>query len=320
MTQEDWSGRLVARLHGAHLLLGLLPALFLVAALLRAAASGFTPSPEDYPRVRYRPGPAADVILSTWRGNGLRAPDRIVAVWGLAEDGSALDEQGPGLGTALRLAAAGARLRLYDPRLLDAARDLLGERVEFHADPYEAAAGATDLLLDAELAAFAAPDLDRLAAVMPGGAVWDCLGRWELAALRERGLAAFAIGGPGWPPWLDPEYRAFVTELRAATPADARLLLWPSAPPDPSPRGRWYLLLAYDLAPRAVLLPEAELASGTAVQYRDWVGKLGAHLRAGTFAAELPAALRASGATHLLRFAARADFRRADWTLEEAPR
>lgn len=320
MAREDWSGRLAARLHGAHLLLGLLPALFLVAALLRAAASGFTPGPEDYPRVRYRPGPAADVILSTWRGNGLQPQDRIVAVWGLADYGGGLDEQAPGLGTALGLAAAGARLRLHDPRLLDAARERLRGQAEFYDDPYAAAAGATDLLLDADLADFAAPDLDRLAAAMPGGAVWDCLGRWDPAALRDRGLAAFAIGGPGWPPWLDPEYRAFVAELRTATPADARLLLWPSAPPDPSPRGRWYLLLAYDLAPRAVLLPEAELASGTAVQYRAWVGELGRRARAGTLAAELPAALRASGATHLLRFAARADFRRADWRLEKAPR
>ncbi|RMH02590.1 MAG: hypothetical protein D6702_08505 [Planctomycetota bacterium] len=312
--------RLVRGLARMHLALALVPLLFLAAALARAAGAGFTPAPDDYPRVRYRPGPAADVVLATWRQAGIDPADRVVAVWGLADAGREPEPDGPGLGTALRLAEAGARLRLCDPRLAGRTLDLpAGGRTEVEADPWSALDGATDLLLDSDLPLFAGADPDRLAAALPpGGGVFDCLEALDGPALRDRGLAWFPVGGPGWPPWLDPDFRAFADRLRDELPADARLLLWPERPPVPSPRGRWYLLLAYELAPRAVLLPEPELASGTAVQYRQWVRRLGSGFD------RSPAAARAvaekEGATHLLRFVPRADFRAEDWRLEEVRR
>lgn len=319
MASEGALDRLARGLCRLHLVLAAVPLLFLAAALVQATGSGFEPSPEDYPRVRYRPGPAADVILNTWRGNGIRPQDRVVAVWGLADaDTEGLDRQAAGLLTALKLGEAGARLRLHDPRFLAEAEALVGNAAEYFADPLEAARGATDLLLNAELDAFASAELDALAAAMPDGAVFDCLDRWDRAAVRATGLAYFVIGGPGWPPWLDPELRAFVEEVRAATPEDARLLLWPERAPTPSPRGRWYLLLAYELAPRAVLLPEAELASGTAVQYREWVDQLTGSMKA--LRADRARAIEQTGATHLLRFVPQADFRLQDWRLEELPR
>ncbi len=302
-----------------HLLLALVPLAFLAAAFVRAADSGFTPGPEDYARVRYRPGPAADSVLATWRGRGIPPEERVVAVWGLADaDAGALDRDSAGLMTALQLGEAGARLRLCDPRFLADAEALVGNAAEYFADPYEAARGATDLLLNSDRAEFAAPDLARLAAAMPGGAVFDCLEAWDGEAARERGLAYLPIGGFGWPPWLDSDFQAFVAEVRAGTPEDARILLWPERRPVPSPRGRWYLLLAYELTPRAVLLPEAELASGTAVQYRQWVRRVSR--RWPELRGSLPQAVEAARASHLLRFVPQADFRGQDWRLEELPR
>jgi hypothetical protein len=311
----DGPARWLLRLH---LALAALPLLFLAAALAGAAGSGFTPEPEDYPRVRYRPGPAADVVLATWRGNGMRPADRVVAVWGLADEGRAVDAEADGLAAARRLAEAGARLQVHDPRLEALPPELAGLGAEFFADPYHAARGATDLLLNSDLAAFAAPDFESLGELMPRGAVFDCLDRSDRRAARGAGLAHFAVGGPGWPPWLDPDFREFVARVRAETPEDARLLLWPVRPPVPSPRARWYLLLAHELAPRAVLLPEPELASGTAVQYRQWVERLGSDFAARQL--DLPRLVTETRATHVVRFVPQADFRLADWGLEEVAR
>ncbi|MBC8330313.1 MAG: hypothetical protein H8E31_16390 [Planctomycetes bacterium] len=308
--------RLARGLGRLHFVLALVPLTFLVAALVRAAGSGFTPGPEDYPRVRYQPGPTADVVLATWRRSRLPAEERVVAVWGLADAGAAeLDLESDGLMAALRLADAGARLRLSDPRFLAQAEALVGSAAESFEDPYEAVRGATDLLLNSDLAVYAGADLGRLAAAMPDGAVFDCLDAWDRDAVRAQGLAHFAVGGPGWPPWLDPEFQAFVAETRSRTPEDARILVWPERPPTPSPRGRWYLLLAYELAPRALLVPDPELASGTAVQYREWVERLSGRLE--ELHRDLPRAIESTGATHLLRFVPQADFRASDWRLEE---
>ncbi len=304
-----------------HLLLAAVPLLFLGAALLRAAGADFRPGPEDYPRVRYAPHPTAEVLLQSWRRWKVQAASRVVAVWGLA-DASAreLDAAQPGLATARILLERGAQLRVCEPRFPNRARSMLnGPAVRHFEDPYEAARGATDLLLNSDQPAFRNPDFPRLAKAMRGRALFDCLEAWDGPAARAAGLHWFPVGGPGWPPWLDPEFQSFVAQVRRRTPPDARILLYPTAPlTSPSPRARWYLLLNWALAPRALLLPGPELASGTAPQYQRWVRERNS---GGLLQGEaLRTALRQTRAEWILGFHQSPDFRLQDWKLQRAPR
>ena len=284
-----------------------------------AAESGFIPSTETYPRVRYRPQLAAESIVGMWQ-TGFRKPmpaeKRVVAVWGLADEGNELDEQAQGLGIARDLLNAGATLRVFDPRWGEHEAGELLPGASFHQDIYAAAEGATDLVINSDLAVLRAPDFERLRAAMKGKIVFDCVVYLDAEAVREAGFAYFPIGGHGWPPWLDSEYTAFVEEVRQLTPKDARILLLPRGPlTTTSPRARWYLLLNYALAPRALMLAGPYNASGTAPQYQQWVKQRNQQgLLRGK---DLQRAIATSKAQWILWFKQSADFNRSDWQLEK---
>lgn len=74
-------------------------------------------------------------------------------------------------------------------------------------------------------------------------------------------------------PWFKPEYRTFVRRLSARLPESAGILIEPSALQDPNPGGRtrWFLYLSNDLHPRRVYVHGATWASGTLVDYPEWI-------------------------------------------------
>ena len=311
---ERWAklGSLLSRLH----LLAAVPALlFLGATLVQGMGRGFVVEADSYPRVRYRPGPAAEVVLQTWRAWGVQADQRIVVVLGLADAGAKrLDEDAPGLAVARHLAEAGATIRVVDERFTEDALPQDARRWERFAEAVQAAREATDILRNSDLERFDEPDFAALAAVMKGKAVFDCLETWDGEAVRGAGLNSLPVGGPGYPPWLDPEFQEFVQGMRETTPEDAAILLLPSERlASPSPRARWYLLLNYFLAPRKLFLPYPELASGTAPQYREWVRRM--NERGAIRGPELGSMLEETGARSVLYFRHGPDFRHEDWRL-----
>ncbi len=311
-------------LERAHRLAALPILLFLGTALSIAAGTGFSPDTETYPRVRYRPELAAESILGMWKTGfqrPMQAQKRMVALWGLAdEDESRLSLESPGLALGLLLLEHGASLRIHEPRFRKEAAVFLEQaeqdRVSFHDTALAAATQATDLVLNANDSQYTHVSLTRTAELMRGKLVFDCVPLLSMEATREAGLAPFPIGGHGWPPWLDPEFLAFVEEVRATTPRDARILLLPSEPMrTTSPRARWYLLLNYALAPRALLIVDPSDASGTAPQFQRWVRERNREgLLKGTERARV---LRETKAQWLLWFRMMADFRPQDWRLEE---
>jgi len=287
----------------------------------KAISAGFEPSIETYPRVRYRPALAAESILSMWR-TGFRKPmavdNRVVCLWGLADEGASIQENSPGLVLGQALLKAGVNLRVHDPNSETVSAQLLDSWLPgatHHATAMEAADGATDLVINSTAKEYHQPNLDALRTTMSGKIVFDCVLFLDAEELQAQGFAHFPIGGHGWPPWLDPEYQEFVRMVRTETAEDARILLLPSGPlKTSSPRARWYLLLNYALAPRALLLPGPELASGTAPQYQQWVRERN---RQGLLeGAVLQRAITATQADHLLWFQQAADFKPQNWRLE----
>jgi UDPglucose 6-dehydrogenase len=120
---------------------------------------------------------------------------RVVAIWGLAFKPRTDDvREAPALAIIERLLAAGARVRAHDPAALDAARALLGDRIEYSESAYAAVAGADALCVVTEWPEFRRPDFARILAEMRTPALFDGRDVWDPEATRALGFSYYGIG------------------------------------------------------------------------------------------------------------------------------
>ncbi len=118
-----------------------------------------------------------------------------VAVWGLAFKPDTDDlREAPSLVLVDSLLRAGCRVKVFDPVAMDNARRILGERVEYAASMYDAAAGADALAVVTEWKEFRLPEWTALAAAMKGRVVVDGRNIYDRAALEKCGFAYYRIG------------------------------------------------------------------------------------------------------------------------------
>lgn len=309
-------------LAAAHAACAALPLLFLLLAFGNAARAGFTPDASDYGRQRFKPEEDGPKLAGDWVRNVVHDPaGKPVAIWGLADQpGGRPDAQSAGVVLARLLAAKGAEVRVHDPAGADAAASLLPAGVTFAPDPYAAADGASALLLACEEPQYRDADFARLKQLLaPPGMLMDCWGGWDGGAAERAGLVYWQYGQPGYPAWLDPEFRATVASLASQTAPEDGILLLPRKPLNTySPRSRWFLHLNYFLYPRALYLPYPAEASGTMVQYWDWVNRLreeGPPQGPVWQGQKLAEALAQTGARWQLRYLPNNDFRASDWRL-----
>jgi UDPglucose 6-dehydrogenase len=118
-----------------------------------------------------------------------------VGVWGLAFKAHTDDlRESPAVFVAERLLAEGARVRAYDPAVKEAAASRL-PGIEIATDAYDAAAGASVLVLLTEWDEFRWLDLDRVHESMQAPrAVVDARNLLDPAAMRRRGFAYEGVG------------------------------------------------------------------------------------------------------------------------------
>lgn len=72
-------------------------------------------------------------------------------------------------------------------------------------------------------------------------------------------------------PWTQPAFQRMVATLREILPPDAKLLCTPTAGNDDKGKSRWFLFLADALYPRQVYVRHPAPASGTLMDYPEWV-------------------------------------------------
>ncbi len=120
-----------------------------------------------------------------------------IALWGLAFKPETDDMRcAPSLNVIEHLLAAGAEVCVYDPIAMDECRRRLGDRVDYAADMYAAAADADALALLTEWKQFRLPDWARVAMMMRGSDVVDGRNIYERVDLEARGLSLYSIGRP----------------------------------------------------------------------------------------------------------------------------
>ena len=99
----------------------------------------------------------------------------------------------PSLSIIQALQDAGAQVRAYDPEGMDAARSML-QNVDFCTSPYDAAKGASAVVIVTEWDALRALDLPRLRSVMNGDGLVDLRNIYRPADAEAAGFTYASVG------------------------------------------------------------------------------------------------------------------------------
>jgi UDPglucose 6-dehydrogenase len=118
-----------------------------------------------------------------------------VGVWGLAFKPQTDDiREASSLYLIERLLEAGVTVRAYDPAAMHEASKILGKRVTFVNDQYQAVENADALALITEWPEFRIPDLQRMEKLMKNKVIFDGRNIYDPAEIKSSGFAYYGIG------------------------------------------------------------------------------------------------------------------------------
>jgi UDPglucose 6-dehydrogenase len=121
--------------------------------------------------------------------------DKVIGIWGLSFKPKTDDiRESSSLVLIEKLLHAGARVRAYDPAAMNEAEKLLGNKIEYAGDPYEALNNADALALMTEWSEFHLPDFTRMAELMRGRVIFDGRNIYDPSDLKRQGFKYFGIG------------------------------------------------------------------------------------------------------------------------------
>ncbi|MEQ9287134.1 MAG: UDP-glucose/GDP-mannose dehydrogenase family protein [Cyclobacteriaceae bacterium] len=126
-------------------------------------------------------------------GNDLTG--KTFAVWGLAFKPYTDDvREAPALVNIKALLDAGAKVKTYDPEAMDNVMELIGDKIEFSANEYEATKDADALMIMTEWPVFRTPDFDRLKDLLKNNIIYDGRNLYNTETMAELGFTYFSIG------------------------------------------------------------------------------------------------------------------------------
>lgn len=124
-----------------------------------------------------------------------RVEGRTVALWGLAFKPETDDvREAPSMVIIERLLKAGCRVKVYDPVAMASSREVLGERVEYGCDKYDAAQGADALMIVTEWKEFRMPSYSVLRSIMREPTIFDGRNIYDSEEAAEQGFTYYKIG------------------------------------------------------------------------------------------------------------------------------
>jgi UDPglucose 6-dehydrogenase len=121
--------------------------------------------------------------------------NRIIGIWGLSFKPKTDDiREASSIVLIEKLLEAGAIVKAYDPAAMNEMKKLLGNRIEFASDLYEALVNVDAVALMTEWSEFHLPDFNRMAELMKGRVIFDGRNIYDPAQLRKLGFTYFGIG------------------------------------------------------------------------------------------------------------------------------
>jgi len=118
-----------------------------------------------------------------------------IAMWGLAFKPYTDDiREAPSLYNIDALLGLGASVSAYDPEAMGHVKNILGDKITFTKNPYEALEGADALLIVTEWPQFRTPDFDRMDSLLKNKVIFDGRNLYELNQMAELGYTYYSIG------------------------------------------------------------------------------------------------------------------------------
>jgi UDPglucose 6-dehydrogenase len=120
---------------------------------------------------------------------------KTVAIWGLAFKPNTDDvREAPAIYLAEELVKAGAKVQVYDPEAMNTARVLLGDKVTYAANEYDALNNADCLAIVTEWNEFRSPDFDRISSTLKNKLIFDGRNLYHTGQMLELGYNYYSIG------------------------------------------------------------------------------------------------------------------------------
>jgi UDPglucose 6-dehydrogenase len=118
-----------------------------------------------------------------------------IAVWGLAFKPNTDDiREAPALYIIEDLLKKGAVITAFDPEAMENTKKVLGDRISYAEDPYQALQGADALAIITEWSEFRNPDLEKMAAAMASKVIFDGRNLYSLDVMQQTGWYYASIG------------------------------------------------------------------------------------------------------------------------------
>lgn len=117
------------------------------------------------------------------------------ALWGLAFKPDTDDiREAPALYLIKELIGAGATVTAFDPEGMENVKKLIGDKINYAKDQYEALLGADALIIATEWSVFRTPDFDKLSSTLKSKVVFDGRNLYDLPMMKEMGYYYESIG------------------------------------------------------------------------------------------------------------------------------
>ncbi len=117
------------------------------------------------------------------------------AIWGLAFKPETDDiRDAPALELINELLAGGAKLRVFDPEAMNNVKQILGDKIFYAEDQYDALTGASALIVVTEWSEFRNPDFERICSALKHPAIFDGRNVYSLEKMEDLGVYYESIG------------------------------------------------------------------------------------------------------------------------------
>ncbi len=119
------------------------------------------------------------------------------ALWGLAFKPNTDDiREAPALELINALTAEGATVSAFDPEAMKNVKNLIGDKIQYAEDQYEALENADALIIATEWNEFRTPDFEKIEARLKDKVVFDGRNVFDVAQMEEKGYYYVSIGRP----------------------------------------------------------------------------------------------------------------------------
>jgi UDPglucose 6-dehydrogenase len=121
--------------------------------------------------------------------------NKTIGIWGLSFKPKTDDiREASSLVLIEKLLHAGAKVKAYDPAAINETKKILGNKIEYASEQYEALLNVDAFVLMTEWSEFHLPDFNRMAGLMKGKVIFDGRNIYDPDQLRKLGFTYFGIG------------------------------------------------------------------------------------------------------------------------------